>query len=266
MDSDSRFSISKWYLDCIADEGETFVGYAATLRWKALSLEYSSALGKRGTGPVEMKTSLHPGLLPSEAVGYVHWNCPALDIDGIWQSLERPILRTVLAGSPTPLIWSGVQPRAWAEVDAGSLGKFSGYGYVDHIEMTAVPWQLPLEELRWGRFLSASDSIIWMNFKGPFPESVAFHNGALCTRTQISDTEIVLGDQGLRLTFKDTQVLREGALVSTALSAIPGVDKLLPARMLNTHECKWRSRGVLTKNDAIKSEGWTIHEVVRWPA
>ena len=142
---------------------------------------------------------------------------------------------------------------------------FSGYGYVDHFEMTAKPWQLPLEELRWGRFLSASDSIVWMDFRGPSPESVVFRNGTPCRNVQISDSEIVLSDEGLHLTFEETQVLREGALLSTALSEIPGVKSLLPARMLHTHETKWRSRGILKKGTVEISMGWVIHEVVRWP-
>ena len=265
MNSDSKFSLSKWYLDCITDSGDAMVGYAASLHWRALALEYSSVLVLRSTDIIRTKTTLHGGSHPTEAVDCVQWNCPPLAVSGIWQTLERPIARTIFSSSTTPLQWACVQPRSWAEIDCGDLGMFSGYGYVDHIEMTAKPWQLPLEELRWGRFLSASDSIIWMDFKGPFPESIVFHNGTLCRRVQVSDTEIVLFDEDFRLTFEETQVLRDGALVSTVLSEIPGVKNFLPTRMLHTHESKWRSRGILKRGNIKKSDGWAIHEVVRWP-
>ena len=266
MNSESTFFLSKWYLDCIADNGDTVVGYAASLRWRALSLEYSSILVKRSGGKIQTKTTLHTGVQPTEAVDCVQWNCPSLTVGGIWQALQRPIARTIFPSSTTPLQWLCVQPRSWAEVDCGDLGMFSGYGYVDHIEMTAKPWQLPLEELRWGRFLSASDSIVWMDFRGPSPESIVFLNGNLCRNMQVSDTEIILVDEDLCLTFEETQVLRDGALVSTALSETPGVNTLLPAKILQTRESKWRSRGVLRRRGAIKCTGWTIHEFVRWPS
>ena len=105
-----------------------------------------------------------------------------------------------------------------------------------------------------------------MDFKGAAPETIVFRNGMLCKGAQVSDEKIVLGDEGITLRFEDTCVLREGALASTALSVIPGVNKFLPARMLQTYECKWKSRGVLSKGESAFGTGWTIHEVVRWPA
>src|SRR5574341_576006 len=38
------FELSKWYFDCVAPDGRTFIGYAGDLRWKALSLHYQSSL------------------------------------------------------------------------------------------------------------------------------------------------------------------------------------------------------------------------------
>jgi hypothetical protein len=63
----------------------------------------------------------------------------------------------------------------------------------------------------------------------------------------------------------ENSVLREGALVKTALSMIPGINKLFPLRILQARECKWLSRGLLKQPDAEESRGWAIHEVVRWP-
>jgi len=159
-----------------------------------------------------------------------------------------------------------VQPRAWADIAVDGVGTFRGLGYVDHLDLSTTPWRLPLEELRWGRYLSEDDSIIWMDFKGPAPETIVFHNGLLCKGAQVSDKNIVIGEEGIALGFEDTCVLREGALVSTALSVIPGVSKFLPARMLQTYECKWKSRGVLRNAKSTLGTGWTIHEVVRWPS
>lgn len=43
-EKESSFLLSKWYLDCVADDGGVFLGYAAKLSWKGLSLNYASVL------------------------------------------------------------------------------------------------------------------------------------------------------------------------------------------------------------------------------
>ena len=67
----------------------------------------------------------------------------------------------------------------------------------------------------------------------------------------------VIGDE-------DRQVLREGPLLRTALSNLPGIQTLLPLRSLHTYECKWLSRGRLKEDGSESGRGWTIHEVVRF--
>lgn len=266
MVGSSRFSLSKWYLDCTTENGDVLVGYAASLRWRALRLEFASILVRRSTGEIQTKTTLHKGKLPVSADGSLQWKCAALGLEGTWMAKERPISKRILEASKTPLLWSCVQPCARAEIAVDGIGTFQGFGYVDHIDLSTKPWRLPLEKLRWGRYLSEEDSIIWMDFRGPAPETIVFHNGILCRSAHVSDQNIAIGDEGIELRFEDTCVLREGALASTALSVIPGVNRLLPARMLQTYECKWRSRGVLSKGKSTLGTGWTIHEVVRWPA
>jgi hypothetical protein len=145
------------------------------------------------------------------------------------------------------------------------MGTFKGLGYVDYLNLSVRPWRLPFDELRWGRYLSAQDSIIWMDFKGAFPETFVVRNGVTCRRASVTDDDIHLEDEGLALSFGDRQILRDGTLVSTALSVVPGIRSVLPARMLFTRETKWRSRGILRKGESTVNTGWTIHEVVRWP-
>lgn len=266
MEHEQNFSLAKWYLDCVAENGDAIVGYAASLRWRTLSLEYSSILSSRSSRPAKTKATIHRGTLPRSGPDGVHWDCPQLAIQGAWRGLEPSFQRALFEDSTTPLTWLCVQPRGEADIDAGDFGRFRGYGYVDYVEMSAKPWQLPLEELRWGRFLSSTDSMIWMDFKGPRTESLVFHNGTLARNGRVSDSEIEHADQGLRLTFEETQVLRQGDLGSTALSVIPGVNKLFPKRILEAKECKWRSRGVLTSGRNTLSTGWAIYEAVKWPS
>jgi hypothetical protein len=259
------FSLSKWYFDCVTDEGDAFVGYAASLRWSVLSLEYSGILVRRTTGKIQTRSTLHGGKLPLVSGSAVQWDCPSLKLKGSWSAREQPLKHTVLSASETPLEWSCLQPHALAEISVADIGTFTGSGYVDYLTLTTPPWRLPLDELRWGRFLSESTSVIWMDFKGACPETVVFCNGTLCDGARVTDSEIDLGKDLSKLSFEDSHILREGVLGLTALSVIPGVTKLLPARMLKAEECKWRSRGVLKDEKSVLATGWTIHEVVRWP-
>lgn len=265
MATASHFKLSKWYLDCVTDEGEAFVGYSASLRWKALSLEYSSFLVRRKTGEIIARSTLQGGKRPVVDEASLTWDCPSLKLQGVWKSRQKPITHRIFGKSDTPLDWSCLQPHAVATVSVADLGRFEGSGYVDYLDLPTQPWKLPLDELRWGRYLSDQESIIWMDFKGPGHETIVFHNGVHCFGAQVSDCEIVLGENRPRLLFQETEVLRKGVLSSTALSAIPGINKLLPARMLNTEELKWRSRGLLKKGNSILDTGWSIHEIVRWP-
>ena len=262
----SGFSLSKWYLDCITDGGDAFIGYSASLRWKALLLEYSSILVRRTTGEIQTRTTLQGATHPVVTGDSLRWDCPALKLEGKWQARRQPISCQVFRASETPVEWSCLQPHGVAEIKIAGLGTFMGLGYVDYLDLPAQPWQLPLDELRWGRYLSEEDSIIWMDFKGLLPETIVYHNGALCSDARVSDHGVLLGNQAGVLSFEETQLLREGALVSTALSEIPGISNLLPARMLNIRESKWRSRGILRIGDSTISAGWTVHEAVRWPS
>ena len=129
--------------------------------------------------------------------------------------------------------------------------------------MTLAPWKLPIQELRWGRFLSDSDSLVWIDWKGSHSCRIVLQNGILGRATAIGEREIILnGNIGLGLAGGD--VLRKGALGETALAMIPGLSRLFPGRILDVQECKWRSRAEFRLGDS-SSSGWAIHEVVTWP-
>ena len=38
----ARFTLSKWYLDCMTAEGDAVIGYVAELRYRALVVRYTS--------------------------------------------------------------------------------------------------------------------------------------------------------------------------------------------------------------------------------
>ncbi len=229
------FHLSKWYMDGVSGEGEVFVAYQARLRWGAVRLHYASVL--------DGCSSLRETPEPVWRGGALMWQAPALGVAAAWRALDPPVRELLLDGACD---WHCVVPRGRAEAHVGDR-HIVGLGYAEHLTVCVPPWRLPIEELRWGRFLSEADGEVWIEWSGTNPGRLRWRNG------------VRLGDGG-EVEILDWEVLREGKLIETALRIIPNVHKLFPARILRLSETKWRSRAVLGQ-----SAGWAIHEVVRWP-
>ncbi len=264
MNRETAFLLSKWYLDCVADSGDAFIGYSAVLRWKALTIHYSSILFHSGQSGTSVKTSLRACSPPRVAGRTLRWAFRPLRVDGIWDPRAEPIKRRLLESREGEITWSCVQPCAAADIRIGTRTRIRGRGYAEFIEMSVRPWQLPIDRLRWGRFLFDTGSIVWINWNGETPLTLLFRNGEQIDNCSISDKEIVIDGGRTILTLAESAVLREGPLLSTALSKIPGIEKAAPLRILKTHECKWRSRGVLQRGGTPIGTGWAIHELVRF--
>ena len=201
--------------------------------------------------------------MPLEEATSVRWECKPLDVVGTWERLDPAFDAQIYESPEGSIEWHCVLPRARATVVLGHGVEVRGLGYVERLEISAAPWNLPLEELRWGRFLSESDSLVWIDWQGKHPRRIALENGTPRIATSVGESEILLeGNVSLRLS--PGEVLRAGTLGKTALGVIPGVKHLLPKRILDVQECKWRSRAEFLRADTASS-GWAIHEVVRWP-
>jgi hypothetical protein len=250
----------------VSEAGDVFIGYAALLRWKAFTLKYSSVLEKRKDRSTEARTSLVKFSAPQITDSLLAWTSDPLGVSGTWKALCAPVERTLFESDAGEIKWRCLQPRAEADIYLGKeRRRLRGFGYAEHITITVPPWQLPIEELRWGRFLSESESLVWIDWRGPHPLRLVLQNGVEARSAQVTDSEVRLDTGRQILKLEEKQVLREGALINTAFSVIPGIGKILPLRSLNTYECKWRSRGFLEDpaSPAV-GEGWAIHEIVRW--
>ena len=264
MEKRSKFTLSKWYMDCVSDDGEVFIGYAAALRWRGVGIDYSSTLQHQHGEGTKINTSLQKLSTPQITALSVHWISRALGVDGTWSGSAPPIERTVFRSEVGSVEWRCLQPNARAEVHLGTERCIQGRGYAEHILISIPPWRLPVDELRWGRFLTDSNALVWIDWRGSTSLTLLFRNGIQIENPLVTDREVACNRTKMVLAFEDSQVLREGRLVNTALSVIPGIAKLLPGHSLRTYECKWRSRGVLKEHETVLSTGWAIHELVRF--
>ncbi len=156
--------------------------------------------------------------------------------------------------------WDCLQSLSEVHLNIGQE-EYAGLGYVERLDMTLAPWQLPIKELHWGRFLSQDCSLIWIQWRGPHPLTLVCLNGEKFEMAEVS-TSHVSWDSG-RLDISNPVVLRNGPIVKTALSQIPGVRRLFPESILLMDECKWRSRGELEQGGGTCT-GWVIHEVIHF--
>lgn len=260
----SDFSMSKWYMDCIDTDGNVFIGYSAVLKWKKINLNYTTVLHCDNLCKPTEHSSLRKHPSPSLKNNCLTWNPSKLRAQGTWHRIDPPFKRTLLNAGVGAIRWECFQPKSNAEILIGSKKIITGLGYAEKLDTTIKPWELPFNELRWGRFLSQKDTIIWVNWKGDTNCNLLFHNGKSMKDAIVSDECVNINQSEFLLTFSSKLVLRKGPLISTAFSNFPSLIGIFPNKILNTYECKWRSRGILKKENKKISEGWVIHEVIRW--
>ncbi|HEX7285981.1 MAG TPA: hypothetical protein VF532_07345 [Candidatus Angelobacter sp.] len=250
--------LSKWYLDRVTDAGDVSIVYTGAAHWGVVQLHYSSLLESTGS-VVTSQHSLREQDEPVQEGDCIRWQSKALGVEGEWQSNPAPLHETIYSSAEGSIEWHCLMPQAKTR-----FRDRHGLGYAEHIAMTIAPWKLPIETLLWGRFTSAQDSVVWIDWQGEAARRMVFMNGKAVSGAEMDDDHIEFPG-GSRLTMDRSLVLREGALGSTALSVIPGIRKIFPARLLQVNECKWRSRARLQLPGKPAVEGWAIHERVSWP-
>jgi hypothetical protein len=251
------FELSKWYADAVSAEGDVFIGYRARLHSGPLTIAYAAALD---TSPRHSLS--HTPLQVADRE--IHWQAPSLGVDARWQRTSSGIRASLYESPEGSVDWHCLIPKGEAAIGRTGQKPLRGLGYVEHLRVTVPPWRLPIRTLRWGRFLSPLHSLIWIDWQGDFSTRRVFLDGVAVAATVLDDEGLTLYDRS-RVTFDRSLVLRKGKLGSTVLNAVPGLADVAPARIFALDECKWRSRGVLTRPGAEPDCGWCIHEVVTWP-
>ncbi|MFQ5751408.1 MAG: hypothetical protein ACE5HI_05370 [bacterium] len=260
----SDFSFSKWYLDCIDATGNVFIGYSAILKWKKLSLNYANILLYSNSNGLQTDTTFKKLPSPKFHQQCLQWQPSQLKTHGTWKSIDPSIKKTLFKSGSGTIDWLCYQPKAKADVLSKNQQIHAGFGYTEKLAMTIKPWEFPITELRWGRFLSETDTIIWVNWKGFESLNLLFYQGKQIEDTMISDEHIIFNQGEFILLFSDTIALRRGPLISSVFSKTPSIKSVFPDNILYMQEYKWRSRGTLRYKNKKISNGWVIHEVVQW--
>jgi hypothetical protein len=259
------FELSKWYADCTSEEGDAVIIYHAELHWRAVTVYYASLLTHRAGCRASARYSLRKRPAPAVRGDRIVWESPEWRASGSWRDVSPSHNNVLFESESGSLEWNCLAPRAAAAVEIDSKPAIQGWGYAEHLRLSIAPWRLPIRRLRWGRFVNATDALVWIDWGGSYNRRVVYLNGSSVCATEISDRELVLAQNVAVLSLDTGTVLRDGLLGSTALSVIPHLDRLFPDSILNMRECKWLSGAVLRRPGHPDSVGIAIHEVVEWP-
>jgi hypothetical protein len=214
-------------------------------------------------GPHIRVTSSLRKALPVVDDRTVAWRSRALDAKGTWRTESEGTRETLLLNESGSVEWNCLMPLARAEVELEGGRMVRGLGYAEELRVTIAPWELPLDELRWGRFTADGASVVWIDWRGHHSKKIIVKNGVRVGGV-VEDGSIEITEDEARVVFEEGRVLREGTLGTSALAALAELYPVLPAKLLGAVERKVCAPATLEQPFMTPVKGWVISEVVKW--
>ena len=256
--------IDKIYLDVIAENGAGAIGYATRARIGGIGPSpavWLSWNADTDTAPAQSRARHVP--FPLRDPTRVTWPGNPFSVSAVWTRPAPPWREQLLwQDGDTSARWQVLAPCSpvTLSVDTGAL---AGHGYAEILRLEGSPWRLPIDTLRWGRFVSATRNVTWIVW-----EHKKETRRWLWNDRDTPERAVDLGPGGVawerhRLDWENHRTLRSGKIGGTVFHALRGVEKILPRWMRAIDETKWLARGRLTGPNGLDDTGWVIHETVR---
>jgi len=262
-----NFHLSKWFLDFVGESGEVMIFYSAKLIWRGLSVSYTSWLDYQAATGVQFKSGFRNVQVPQTNDEVITWNDPKFGVSGTWKSLATMIQTKLVDTEEGYLDWKCYQPASKVQLRINER-VLEGRGYAEQLILTLPPWKIPMDELRWGRYGSDENNMVWIELREKEKKQWLWLNGEKIENCIIEDDCISMPDKELVLTL-DRGVLLESekkifSVVEKLIHYLPGFNKIMPLKFIMADEFKWFSKGQLQKNNKTLSEGTTIHELLNF--
>ncbi|MBI5267457.1 MAG: hypothetical protein HY851_09525 [candidate division Zixibacteria bacterium] len=259
-----KLTVSHWYLDCIAPNGDFFVGTATSIRQSKFHLNVvSESYGEDGR-VVNRHSIAFAESAPRLTDSGPTWDCSPLKIRGQWISTVAPIEKTLLSTAREKIIYKGVAPRAEARVGIDNDFRVEGLGYAHQLLITSDGWTLPVNEARVGRYLTQQESLIRLDLTGNHAGTWVWRNGKEQELASVTDDLVAL-DHNVTLGLTYKKPVREGHLTDTLLTSLPVLKYLIPGRFATCGESLWRTRAVLLNGLEETDTGWAMHSLIQSP-
>jgi hypothetical protein len=264
-DPGGKFRLTKWFLDFVGDQGESMIFYAAKLNWYGWAIAYTSWLNYNRVSGVQLKSRFHHVQIPQIRNHAITWQDDRFGVSGTWEPLAEKIEARIFDSREGILDWTCFQPASKVQLTIN--GKtLNGRGYVEQLHLTVPPWRIPMDELRWGRFGSDENNLVWIELREKECRKWLWLNGEKIENCSIEDDRISMPGHNLVLNLDRGVVLESEKkifnLVHKMVRYMPGAGKFIPLNFLMADEYKWLSRGDVHRNDCLCANGMAIHERV----
>jgi hypothetical protein len=259
-----RFALTKWYVDAVDARGRAAILYSTALCWGSARVGWHGLSVCEPDGGVSHRTSVGPMPLPSRAGGRLAWRADSLGCAVNCAPTVPSFAERLLDRTDGVVEWRCEAPAATVDVSLADAAPLSGAGYAERVTLTCPPWRLPIEELRWGRWVSddGSRSLVWIDWRGPVPRTDVFLDGKPQASPAVAEGEVRAGE--VRLAPASRRPLYSRS-VGSALAGLGPLLSMLPASWLDVEDAKWIGRARLDGPDGVIDEGWYIDERVRFP-
>lgn len=259
------FNLEKWFLDVVDSDNRTSIFYAAKLNWLGVRFQYVDWIHYDGDNICSQEKKFRRVSLPSINRQTILWEDLKLNIKGEWTSMDNPINACVYDSPKGQLNWHCYQPRSHVKLNINNQ-EIEGLGYVEKLVLTAYPWHIPMDHLRWGRFVSPRHSLVWIELRESVIRQWVWLDGAkIKDRCEIND--ISVANKTFTLTLNKEKTLESGRSISKALGVLlKGVlnfNNPIRSNFANAYSQKWLSHGQLKIDNEI-DQGMVIHEWVNF--
>lgn len=262
--SESPFFLSKWYADLADAFGNLFIIYIGRIKYGRLNIYYSSFL-RHNPGCISCESySIKKYEQPVITESSFAWKSDELGLEINYRQKGNSVKKDIYTSPEGYIKWHCLQTASDCEIISGQEETYKGTGYVERLDMTLKPWKLPFNELRWGRFISESDSVIWIDYKGHNRLSLLLNGENEYSDAVFSEEKVSFNGGNNIILFRSPSDIKNGEIISSTFSKIPLINKIIPSGLLKIHEHKMTAEGELFCGQNKTGSGRAIYEVVRW--
>lgn len=256
------FELKKLYLDCIDEKGNCFIIYWAKLEFSLLKISYSGLIFSNAQN-ITIETSSLKKISNPLVNNLLHFDNPSLQLKGSWERVDAPVSMLLYTDSKgKEIFWDCHHPKTITNISYNDK-LFQGLGYAETLSISIKPWLLPIDELRWGRFLSEKITLIWINWKGKYPVNKVFYNGTVYEDAIFEEDSVSFDKGSAILLFLEKTIIRTGKLANI-LAKMPWLKIIFNHKILNTVEIKFKSKSSFSKDSIVITNGWSLFEIVTW--
>ena len=180
--------------------------YAATLKWQGLQVSYTSWLHHHPAEGTRLLSRLRHVQMPVREGSLISWADPGFGVSGTWTSRSPMVEDRIFDSEEGYLDWHCYQPASDVRLTVNGKS-LEGRGYAEQLIMTVPTWKIPMDELRWGRFGSDEDTLIWIELREKEKKQWLWHNGEKIADAVIEDDHIVIPERKLVLDLDRSVIL-----------------------------------------------------------